>query len=164
MIRKLFILISFCSVMISCKKSSSSECSLTPSNTVVPASELATLQTYVSTAHPAAVLNSAGGFYYEILAPGTGTVTPGLCSSVNVKYAGYLTSGAKFTTPFEEITGATYILGGLITGWQRGIPLIKSGGKIKLILPPSLGYGSSASSSIPANSILIFVIDLVSVG
>lgn len=163
MIRNLFILFSFCTVMFSCKKSSTDECNLAPSNVVVPASELATLQAYVNTNHPAAIFNSSGGFYYEILATGAGTVTPGICSSVSVKYAGYLTNGTKFTSPAEENTGVTFVLGGLIAGWQRGIPLIKAGGKIKLILPPSLAYGSTGSGPIPPNSILIFVIDLVSV-
>ncbi|MEY3433469.1 MAG: hypothetical protein RL131_1405, partial [Bacteroidota bacterium] len=42
-----------------------------------------------------------------------------------------------------------------------GLPLINAGGKIKLYLPPSLGYGSRAVGSIPANSVLIFEITLV---
>jgi FKBP-type peptidyl-prolyl cis-trans isomerase FkpA len=54
-------------------------------------------------------------------------------------------------------------LGQLIVGWQKGLPLISSGGKITLYIPPSLGYGSAAAGSIPANSILIFDIELISV-
>jgi FKBP-type peptidyl-prolyl cis-trans isomerase FkpA len=46
-------------------------------------------------------------------------------------------------------------------GWKLGLPLIKAGGKIKLYLPPSLGYGNSVSGNIPANSILVFEITLV---
>jgi FKBP-type peptidyl-prolyl cis-trans isomerase len=49
-------------------------------------------------------------------------------------------------------------------GWQYGLPLIKPGGKILLYLPPSLGYGSSPVGTIPANSVLIFEVQLVSVG
>lgn len=158
MIRRLIILISFCTVLVSCKKSTN-DCNFTASNVVVPANEMTNLQAYVAANHPAATLHP-GGFYYEILAAGTGTVTPGICSDVRVKYAGYLTSGFKFD---EETTGITFTLGQLIVGWQRGLPLIKTGGSINLYLPPSLGYGSSAVGSIPANSILIFNIQLLDV-
>ncbi|MBL7703438.1 MAG: FKBP-type peptidyl-prolyl cis-trans isomerase [Ferruginibacter sp.] len=158
MIRRLIISISFCAVMISCKKDNG--CNLTASGVVVPAAELATLQTYVAANHPTATLNAGGGFYYEIAAAGTGSVMPAVCSDVRVKYAGYLTNGFKFD---EETTGITFKLGQLIPGWQRGLPLIKAGGSINLYLPPSLGYGSSAVGTIPANSILIFNIQLLDV-
>ena len=44
-----------------------------------------------------------------------------------------------------------------------GIPMIKPGGKIKLYCPPSLAYGNQANGTIPANSILIFEVELVGV-
>ncbi|MEN9448088.1 MAG: hypothetical protein RJA25_1378, partial [Bacteroidota bacterium] len=44
--------------------------------------------------------------------------------------------------------------------WQEGIPLIGKGGKIKLLIPSALGYGTTAHGAIPANSILIFDIQL----
>jgi len=159
MISRLFFLFSFCLVMQSCSKSSSDSCNLTASGVVVPAAELTTLQNYVTTNRPTAVLHP-GGFYYELITPGTGTVTPQICSDVRVTYAGYLTNGSKFD---EELTGITFRLGQLIPGWQRGIPLIKKGGSINLILPPSLGYGNAAVGTIPANSILVFSIQLLDV-
>jgi FKBP-type peptidyl-prolyl cis-trans isomerase FkpA len=161
MISRLLILFSFCAMMFSCKKSTpdNNACSYTLSNVVVPASELTTLQTYVNANRPAAIQHP-GGFYYEIIAAGTGTVTPEVCSNVRVTYAGYLTTGFKFD---EAITPLTFVLGQLIPGWQRGLPLIKKGGSINLYLPPSLGYGSNAVGTIPANSILIFSISLVDV-
>lgn len=161
MVRSLFIIISSCALLLSCKKSDSG-CNITESDVTVSASEMAALQSYVAGVHPAAVQHS-GGFYYEILTAGTGASATSLCSAVTVKYTGFLTNGTKFTTLPEEVTGATYTLGGLIVGWQRGIPLAKVGGRIKLILPPSLAYGSSANGSVPANSTLIFFIDLVNV-
>ena len=160
MLSRLLILFSFCIVMLSCKKSSdSNSCNYTASTVVVPASELANLQTYVAANRPTATLHP-GGFYYEIVAAGTGTVTPAICSTVRVKYTGWLTTGFKFD---EELVGINFTLGQLIAGWQRGLPLIKSGGTIYLYLPPSLGYGSSAVGSIPANSILTFSIQLLDV-
>ena len=159
MIWRLIILVSFCIVQISCKKSSDNDCNFSVSNVVVPASEMTSLQSYVSANYPAAILHP-GGFYYEIMAAGTGTVTPAICSNVRVTYAGYLTNGTKFD---EELVGITFKLGQLIVGWQRGLPLIKKGGSINLYLPPSLGYGSVAVGGIPANSILRFSIQLLDV-
>ncbi len=158
MIRRLIILITFCTVLVSCKKSGD-DCNYTASTVVVPTSEMTNLQTWVAVNHPTAILHP-GGFYYEIIAAGTGTVTPAICTNVKVKYAGYLTNGTKFD---EELTGITFKLGQLIVGWQRGLPLIKKGGSITLFLPPSLGYGSNAVGVIPANSILIFTIELLDV-
>lgn len=159
MISRLVFLFSFCMIMQSCVKSSTDGCNLTASGVVVPAGELTVLQTYVTANRPTAVLHP-GGFYYELITPGTGTVTPQICSDVRVTYAGYLTNGTKFD---EELVGTTFRLGQLIPGWQRGIPLIKKGGSINLILPPSLGYGNAAVGTIPANSILVFSIQLLDV-
>ena len=163
MIRRLIILISFCAVQLSCKKSSDNECNFSVSNVVVPAAEMTSLQSYVAANRPAAILHP-GGFYYEIMAAGTGTVTPAICSKVRVTYAGYLTNGFKFD---EELVGINFTVGQFIVGWQRGLPLIKAGGSINLYLPPSLGYGStdvkdqnSGAVVIPANSILIFDISM----
>ena len=157
MLKTLLTFFSFCIILSSCKKDDN--CKYTESAVVVPASEMANLQTWVSANRPLAIQHPRG-FYYEITAAGTGTVTPSVCSNVTVKYAGYLTNGFKFD---ENTTGITFALGQLIVGWQRGIPLIKTGGSINLYLPPSLGYGSSASGPIPANSILIFNIQLTAV-
>ena len=162
MIRRLLTFFTCCVVLSSCNKANPSGCGFNESGIMVPGSEMTSLQAYIAANHPTATLHS-GGFYYEIVAAGTGTVTPGICSGVTVKYAGYLTSGFKFTTAAEENTESTYALGELIVGWQRGLPLIKAGGTINLYLPPSLGYGSNAVPGIPANSILIFVIQLTAV-
>lgn len=158
MISRLFFLFSFFLVLASCNKSSTNNgCGYSESTLVVPAAEIATLQTYITANRPAAIQHP-GGFFYEIITPGTGTVTPAVCSNITVTYAGYLTSGFKFD---ESTTGVGFVLGQLIVGWQKGIPLIKKGGSINLYLPPSLGYGSKAVGSIPANSILIFSIQLL---
>ncbi|MGG9963802.1 FKBP-type peptidyl-prolyl cis-trans isomerase [Ferruginibacter sp. SUN106] len=159
MIKKLLVFSSVVVLLSSCVKSKDTGCQYKESTVVAPASEQATLQTYVNANDPAAILHPSG-FYYKITAPSTGSVTPGVCSSVTVRYSGYLTNGTKFD---ENLSGINFVLGGLIIGWQKGIPLIKKGGTITLYLPPSLGYGSNAVGSIPANSILIFYIQLLDV-
>lgn len=129
------------------------DCS-TPTKTA-PASEVLALEAYLTT-NGITATKDQHGFYYTINVPG-GTSKPTLCSTISVKYTGRLTNGSIF----DSSTGATFELNKLIVGWQQGIPYIGKGGKITLYLPPSLGYGSQASGSIPANSILIFEIELI---
>ncbi|MBE0637028.1 MAG: FKBP-type peptidyl-prolyl cis-trans isomerase [Bacteroidales bacterium] len=100
------------------------------------------------------------GLYYLITDAGTGE-QPTINSTVEVFYKGYLTNG----TIFDQTTNGsvTFPLKNLIEGWQIGIPMLKEGGSGTFFLPSALGYGSSATGSIPANSVLIFEIDLVTV-
>jgi peptidylprolyl isomerase len=84
-------------------------------------------------------------------------------STVNVQYVGELYKGGKqFDASWNDGSGqpVSLPLTGVIKGWQQGIPGMKVGGRRELIIPPGLGYGSTAQSKIPANSTLVFVIDL----
>jgi FKBP-type peptidyl-prolyl cis-trans isomerase FkpA len=124
----------------------------------VPGSEITAVEAYLENKGIKDAVKSNYGFYYKIDVQGTGT-KPTVCSNVTLYYQGKLVDGTTF-----DQTGSspvTFQLGQLITGWQLGLPLINAGGKIKLYLPPSLGYGSRAVGSIPANSVLIFEITLV---
>ena len=95
------------------------------------------------------------GVYYKILKTGNGS-NPSTSSRISVRYTGRLMNGTEFDSgELEEF------LYGLIPGWQVGIPLIKSGGRIQLIIPSGLAYGNRQVGSIPPNSILIFDIDLI---
>lgn len=97
------------------------------------------------------------GLFYVIEAPG-GSKKPSSFSDVVVDYAGYLLDG----TQFDQNKALPLNLGRVIRGWQMGIPLIGEGGQIKLIIPSALGYGSQASGDIPANSVLVFDVKLIS--
>jgi FKBP-type peptidyl-prolyl cis-trans isomerase FkpA len=169
MIKKLLVFVAVSALLYSCKKVDAGACTLQPSAFVAPAAEVNALQAWVSTNNPGAVQHS-GGFFYEIINPGSGTVTPAVCSNVTVKYVGTLTNGSKFDDSSPTYpNGITFLLGQLILGWQKGIPLVKKGGSVNLYLPPSLGYGNQDVRNnagvvvIPANSILIFSIQLVDV-
>jgi len=103
------------------------------------------------------------GVYYEIVAPGTGTVTPVNSSSITISYVGKLISN---NSQFDARTAAdplVYPLGGLIPGWQIGIPLIKKGGTIKMIIPSSLAYGCTGRGSIPQDAVLFFEVTLIDI-
>jgi peptidylprolyl isomerase len=84
-------------------------------------------------------------------------------STVTVQYVGVVYKGGKqFDASWNDGSGqpVQLPLSGVIKGWQQGIPGMKVGGRRELIIPPSLGYGSAAQAKIPANSTLVFVIDL----
>ncbi len=98
------------------------------------------------------------GFYYRIEKAGSATL-PTVCSKVTVNYSGSLTNG----TVFDSQNGISFGLADVILGWQEGVPLIGAGGTIYLYIPPSLGYGPEPNGAIPANSILVFKIDLLAV-
>jgi FKBP-type peptidyl-prolyl cis-trans isomerase FkpA len=96
------------------------------------------------------------GLYYQIMDAGWG-VSPAVNSKVTVGYTGKLLNG----NTFDQNSSYTQGLNQLIEGWQIGIPLIKKGGRIKLIIPSSLAYGCNGSgASIPGNSVLYFDISL----
>lgn len=101
------------------------------------------------------------GLYYEILNPGVGNVTITPNSRVTIKYEGKLLNGKVFDNGGGK--EQTFVLGQLISGWQIGLPKIQKGGEIRLLIPPSLGYGDRSAGEIPANSPLDFNIKLINV-
>ena len=121
-----------------------------------PADDDAKMQSYIS-ANGITATKDASGIYYQIIEPGTGA-TPTINSTVKAKYTGKFTNNKSF-----DAGETSFPLGGVIKGWQIGIPLIKQGGKIKLIIPPYLGYGCDDYSGIPGNSVLVFDVDLLEV-
>ena len=103
----------------------------------------------------------SSGLYYEILDPGTGDA-PEANSTIFIRYTGKLLDG----TVFDERTDASttgWPLSGLIEAWRIGVPLIREGGHIRLLVPSSLAYGCANYGAIPGNSILYFDIELVDV-
>jgi FKBP-type peptidyl-prolyl cis-trans isomerase len=103
------------------------------------------------------------GLTYEDIAVGDGP-TAGSGQKARVHYTGWLKSGEKFDSsrdrndPFEFTLGA----GQVIKGWDEGVTGMKVGGKRKLTIPASLGYGSrGAGGVIPPNAELIFEVELL---
>ncbi|MCJ8210626.1 FKBP-type peptidyl-prolyl cis-trans isomerase [Mucilaginibacter sp. RS28] len=135
-----------------CKKSDTS------SNfdaTAQAAADDAKIKAYIQTNNINATRDDSG-VYYQVISPGSGAY-PTASSSVSVNYTGKLLDG----TVFDSNSLNNYALSGLIKGWQYGIPHINVGGRILLIIPSGLGYGNTAQGKIPANSVLVFTIDLL---
>ena len=104
------------------------------------------------------------GLKYIMLEEGKGA-SPVAGQNVSVHYAGYLLDGTKFDSSYDRGEPITFPLGQgrVIKGWDEGIGLLKIGGKAKLIIPPDLAYGNRAVGPIPANSILMFEVELVDI-
>ena len=89
--------------------------------------------------------------------------------TITVNYSGTLTDGTAFDSnvdpKFGHVEPFTFVLGAgeVIQGWDQGFTGMKVGGKRKLTIPPSLGYGSNDMGVIPPNSTLIFEVELLKV-
>lgn len=105
-------------------------------------------------------MKTDSGLYYVIDEPGTGK-QPTPTSNVTVAYKGYFTNKTVFDA--GSTIGVTFNLQQVIKGWTEGIPYFKEGGSGKLLIPATLGYGSNYYNGIPAGSVLIFDVKLISV-
>lgn len=155
--KKFFLAAFVASLFAACKKD---KCDYNECAVVAPSSEIASVQSYL-TSNSITATQHCSGIFYAVDNAGSGK-QPNGCSTVTVNYEGKLTNG----TVFDKTTAgnpAEFDLSGLVTGFRNGALQIKSGGKVRVYIPPSLGYGSTARPGLPANSILIFTIELVSV-
>jgi FKBP-type peptidyl-prolyl cis-trans isomerase len=86
-------------------------------------------------------------------------------ATITAHYTGALVkNGIIFQSSFDFGQPATFGLDQVIAGWTRGVPGMKVGGTRRLIIPAEQAYGaSSPSRNIPANSDLVFDIDLVAI-
>jgi FKBP-type peptidyl-prolyl cis-trans isomerase len=84
---------------------------------------------------------------------------------LTMNYRGWLTNGTVFDESYKRGQPFSFTLGAhqVIAGWDAGVKGMRVGGKRRLVLPPSLGYGSADMGVIPPNSVLIFDIELLQV-
>jgi FKBP-type peptidyl-prolyl cis-trans isomerase len=106
------------------------------------------------------VKKTAEGMEYKVLKEGAGPM-PTANDTVTVNYRGTLIDG----TEFDHNNGFTHSLrGGLITGWQKIMPLMKVGSKWEVAIPPALAYGPRGfPPKIAPNSVLIFDLELTGI-
>lgn len=143
-----------------------SACQATPQQATPPA----TTPVVITPAPTPAVasdgmMTAASGLQYQDITVGTGK-KPGFNQKVRIAYVGKLANGLKFDSGSNDFKLG---VGEVIKGWDQGIvggggvEPMREGGKRKLIIPPALGYGDKAMSTIPPNSTLIFEVELLRV-
>ena len=116
-----------------------------PLNPIVPAAQR------VCTAR------TPSGLGYTMLRAGTGA-KPAADATVLVNYIGYL---AATGAVFDQGMQTPMPVGGVIPGFSQGLQLLARGGIVRLCIPASMGYGTQAAGSIPANSDLVFQVELL---
>lgn len=109
-------------------------------------------------------VTTSTGLKYIIWKKGTGAKAEA-GDNVSVHYAGRLLTGAPFDNSYDRGKPFDFPLGGgrVIKGWDEGIGYMNVGDSATLIIPANLGYGSTDRPSIPANSTLIFDVQLMNV-
>lgn len=149
----------------SCLKQDS-KCSYKDSNVTAPESQISNLEDSLAKYGITGAQVSPSGFMYKIKEQGSGPSVTNLCSNITVNYRGGFFNGTGFDST-QAGAPASFTLGGVILGWQKGIPLINQGGKIDLYIPPSLGYGPenvedrNGKVVIPGNSYLVFEVEVL---
>jgi len=111
------------------------------------------------------IQETPSGLKYIVIEEGNGD-KPENGKKVKVHYTGKLEDGTVFDSSVQRGVPIEFTLGvgQVIKGWDEGIADMKQGGKRQLIIPPDLGYGSNGYPPvIPANSTLIFDVELVEI-
>ncbi|MDP8033759.1 FKBP-type peptidyl-prolyl cis-trans isomerase [Pasteurella atlantica] len=106
------------------------------------------------------VKTAKSGLMYKIEKQGKGK-SPKIEDTVKVHYEGTLTDGTVFDSSYKRGEAIEFQLSQLIPAWKEAIPMLKKGGKMELVVPAELGYGANQVGNIPANSTLIFKIELL---
>lgn len=109
------------------------------------------------------VVTTASGLQYEVIKKTDG-VQPKPTDVVTVHYEGKLTDGTVFDSSVERGSPIDLPVSGVIPGWVEGLQLMHVGEKYKLFIPSELAYGAqSPSPAIPANSVLVFELELLGI-
>jgi peptidylprolyl isomerase len=116
----------------------------------------------------APLTTTADGLKYGDIVVGRGQA-PSKGDNITVQYTGWLTNGCFFDTSRQPgRTAFQFVIGAnppnVIAGWDEGVLTMRVGGKRRLVIPPSLGYGSGGQGPIPPNATLIFDVELLAVG
>lgn len=108
------------------------------------------------------VKSTASGLQYVVLKEGDGAI-PKKEDNVKCHYTGTLIDGTKFDSSVDRGQPAEFPVGGVIPGWTEALQMMKVGSKYKLFIPADLAYGPSGRPGIPANSALIFEVELLEI-
>ena len=107
-------------------------------------------------------ITTASGLQYKILRDAEGP-KPGPTSRVTVNYEGKLLDGTIFDSSYDRKKPNTFGLNEVIKGWTEGVQLMSVGSMYEFVIPPALAYGSRELPGIPANSTLVFKVELLEI-
>ncbi|WP_038176104.1 MULTISPECIES: FKBP-type peptidyl-prolyl cis-trans isomerase [Vibrio] len=102
------------------------------------------------------------GLLYQVMTPAEGE-QPKDTDTVQVHYKGTLIDGTQFDSSYDRGEPATFPLNRVISGWTEGVQLMPVGSKFKFVIPPELAYGEQDTPTIPANSTLVFEVELLKI-
>jgi len=102
------------------------------------------------------------GLQYRVIEEGDGA-SPVKTDRVKVHYAGKLIDGSEFDSSYERGEPTEFGLNQVIKGWTEGLQLMKVGSKYEFFIHPKIAYGSRPRPTIPANSVLIFEVELLDI-
>ncbi|CAD2226351.1 FKBP-type peptidyl-prolyl cis-trans isomerase FkpA [Pseudoalteromonas sp. 3J6] len=108
------------------------------------------------------VMVTESGLQYEVLSQGEGA-KPVATDVVKVHYKGTLLDGTEFDSSYSRNEPTTFPLNRVIPGWTEGLQLMPVGSKYKFTIPSDLAYGDRDLGKIPANSTLIFEVELLEI-
>jgi len=109
------------------------------------------------------VVTLADGLQYKVLTAGSGPI-PTATDTVQVNYRGTLIDGTEFDSTARRGNPLKISLGQVIPGWKEALTRMKTGSVWELFIPSDLAYGEQGRPGIPPNSVLVFDIQLVSIG
>ena len=108
------------------------------------------------------VVVTDSGLAYKIARSGLASgLHPRLGDQVRVSYEGRLTDGTVFDSSAANGGPLVMTVGQLVPGWNEALQLMRPGDDWTLYVPPGLGYGDEASGPIPANSVMVFRLQLL---
>ncbi|MGL5290747.1 MAG: FKBP-type peptidyl-prolyl cis-trans isomerase [Vibrionaceae bacterium] len=102
------------------------------------------------------------GLMYKVAKMSEGE-KPSATDTVVVHYKGSLVDGTQFDSSYDRNKPASFPLDRVIPGWTEGVQLMSVGSKFTFVIPPELAYGDQDSSVIPANSTLVFEVELLEI-
>lgn len=109
------------------------------------------------------LIKDSSGFYYKILEEGTGVKPPALTDTISTLYIGKLLTDSVFSRTTDSVV-YKFVLESGIEGWKRGLPLIKQGGRIRLLIPSKMAYRNyDVVAGVPKNSVLNFEVSLIKI-
>jgi hypothetical protein len=108
------------------------------------------------------VITTSSGLQYKVITPGSG-ISPGATDLVKVHYHGTLIDGSVFDSSVERESPSSFALNQVIKGWTEGLQTMKQGGKTVFYIPSDIAYGDRSVGPIPANSTLVFEVELLQV-